>query len=181
MTVSLEPAGAIQVNGGNWESTAGYCAYTLTLPSSITARTSEAHSSGTHKADSSDPITFVPVGPYYAPEGSDFPINVQNGQNPPYGCDTEALLTNGYGYAFAEQELTIGFCNTTSDAVGYAIAVNTSEQQAYVVYEYPNFLYWYASYEPGSIFFGIFQECMENTVGTPGAYTCWYGDYGPLL
>jgi hypothetical protein len=32
VSVSLESGGAIQVNGGNWQSTVGYCAYTVTIP-----------------------------------------------------------------------------------------------------------------------------------------------------
>jgi hypothetical protein len=177
VTVSLAPAGSEgAVVNGTTVSTAGYCAYTVTPPTA--ANTTAAVKKSGH-AKPTDPTTYVNLGNQQVPYGSDWNFNVFNN----YGqeCLTTGLLINGYGDAFAEQELDSGYCNTTFAAAGYVIAVNTSEQEALVDYEYPYFGYWYASYEPGNIFFGIFQECMENPVGQSTYFLCYDMNAGPLL
>jgi hypothetical protein len=177
VAVSLAPAGSegALVNGTK-VSTVGYCAYTVTPPATAST-TAAVKKSGTAKR--TDPTTYVNLGDQNVPYGSDWNFDVFNN----YGseCYTTGLLINGYGDAFAEQELDSGYCNTTYAAAGYVIAVNTAEQEALVDYEYPYFGYWYASYEGGSIFFGIFQECMENPVGQSSDFLCYDMDAGPLL
>jgi hypothetical protein len=161
------PEGVVVV--GTTVSTAGDCAYTVNTPSST--------STGGGVSPDTNP-TVVNLGNVYFPSGGVYNLDMVNS----YGqvCTTNAELLNGYGNAFAEQELTNSNCNATSFAAGYAIAVNTSEQEALVVYEYPSYNHWYASYRTGSIFYGIFQECMENPIPS-STYLCYVGNYGPLL
>jgi hypothetical protein len=96
-------------------------------------------------------------------------------------CGTSAEIVSAYGLAVAEQELVSGYCNTDGSNIwGYTEAINTSEQIAVSVQE-PGYDYWYKSDEAGNIFYGQFQECMENPEGQHTNYVCSYDNWGPLF
>jgi hypothetical protein len=96
-------------------------------------------------------------------------------------CYTNVEIFNGWGDAFAGQELTSGYCNTYSNGpLGTAMAVNTNLKSAFSVSE-GSFHTWFWSYVPGGIFYGYFSECLEVPVGNPHAFVCSIGNYGPLL
>jgi hypothetical protein len=93
-------------------------------------------------------------------------------------CYTSAALLNGYGNAFAEQQLVSGACNTSSlYASGWDNAVNTSEKYAGITWE-PTFHQIYASYEAGNIFFAQFAEVESG--GPTGLVGTW-NNYSPLF
>jgi len=120
-------------------------------------------------------------GDFYFPTGVLDPITfTYNGRS----CNTSAEIVSAYGLAIAEQETNSGNCtsrtNDPSPTWGFADAINTSEQVAPLTQE-PNYHTMYQSYESGNIFFGEFQECMENPVGQQSTYVCAYDNYGPLF
>lgn len=166
---SLVPAGtASLVAAGSTYDLAGTCEYTITFPDTPGSATPDG---GT--------ITFVGSGSdLYFPTGVADGIEfVYDGQE----CATSAEIVTAFGLAVAEQELVSGSCNTDSSKVwGYAMAVDTSEVEAGLVTE-SSFGHWFQSDESGSIFFGQFQECMQNPVGQHSNYVCSWNNYGPLF
>jgi hypothetical protein len=176
---SLVPNGlASLVVGTQTYDLSGTCAYTLTLPSASSADTSSA---GSVSKDSFS-INFVDSGnDLYFPTGTAGPIDFSyNGRH----CNTTAEIVTAYGFAIAEQELVSGYCtsneNDPSGTWGYADAANTAELWAGEAPE-PSFNYDYQSAEAGTIFFGQFQECMENPAGQQSSYVCVWNNYGPLF
>lgn len=176
---SLVPKGIGSLVVGNQTyDLSGTCAYTLTLASASSANTSSASS----VSKDSFSINFVDSGnDLYFPTGTAGPIDFSyNGRH----CNTTAELVTAYGFAIAEQELESGNCtsneNDPSGTWGYADAANTAELWAGEAQE-PSFNYQYQSAEAGTIFFGQFQECMENPAGQQSSYVCVWNNYGPLF
>ena len=177
---SLLPQGVATITvGGSTFDLGNTCEYTL----SIQAPNSE---STTLSAGGVSPntiyITYVGSDQdFYFPTGAADPITFSyNG----HSCNTSAEIVSAFGLAVAEQEMNSGNCTSSANdpgiAWGFADAINTSEQVASLTQE-PTFHTWYESYEAGTIFFGQFQECMENPVGQQSTYVCAYDNYGPLF
>jgi len=166
---SLTPpgAGSLTVAGTTYDAT-GSCEYTIEVPSNP----SQA---------SADSITVTYVGSghdYYFPTGTASAITFTTGRQ---SCVTTAEIVTAYGLAVAEQELDSGGCNTDSSGVwGYADAINTALQTATPVSE-TTFHSYYQSYESGTIFYGQFQECMQNPAGQHSTYVCTWNNFGPLF
>lgn len=174
---SLVPpnTGSLIVNNTTYD-LAGTCEYTVTVPnpSSASATTASAPVS----PDVS--ITWVDSGNDYQFCDAGIQCRVWFNYDGTY-CYTEGLLANGYGLAFAEQELTGGYCNTDSPFTsGWTVAYNTNETAGPINFE-TSYDYWYASYEPGNIFFGQWAETEENPIGQQSTYVGTWNNYSPLF
>jgi hypothetical protein len=166
-TLTPPGLGSLTVAGETYDAT-GTCEYTINLPSSTNTASSDSIS-----------ITYVESdSDFYFPTGQAGAVTFTwSGQS----CNTTAEIVTAYGLAVAEQELNSGGCNTDSSGVyGYAEAINTALQTASLTTE-PAFHRYYQSYESGTIFYGQFQECMENPAGQHSSYVCAWNNFGPLF
>ncbi len=129
-------------------------------------------------------LTIGPDSVVYSYQGT-FHQNVNSlgylGLRNSYGqtCQSELYLLNFLGYAFAQQDLTGGYCNTDSSGNWSNVqATNGSLQNGPVVYS-TSFNTWYQSYLPGNILIGTFMLCLENPVGQHTNYWCPWMQGGP--
>lgn len=166
---SIVPTGTSSVIAANETyDLSGTCEYTITIASTSNGASPDGGS-----------VTFVGSGSdFYYPTGVDDSIDFTYRSQ---GCETSAEIVSAFGLAVAEQELDSGYCNTDASEVwGYASAIDTDEVQAASVQE-SVFSKWFQSNEDGDIFFGQFQECMENPIGQHANYVCTNDNYGPLF
>lgn len=176
----LVPPGSASISAaGQTYDLTDTCEYTLNVP--VAALSADVSLSPGASPDSIS-ITYVGSGgDIYFPTGVADPISFTYSG---HTCSTTAEIVSAFGLAVAEQELDSGSCTSSAHDVGatwgYADAVDTSEQVAPLTQE-PTFHTMYQSYESGSIFFGQFQECMENPPGQQSTYVCAYDNYGPLF
>lgn len=172
----LVPPGLASITAaGQTHDLANTCEYTLSLPSAQL-------SAGIAPAGGGITVVYVGSdGDFYFPTGVLDPITFTYSG---HSCNTSAEIVSAFGLAVAEQEMNSGNCTSNTHdpgpTWGFADAINTSEQIAPLTQE-PTFHTMYQSYEGGSIFFGQFQECMENPVGQQTTYVCAYDNYGPLF